>query len=58
MVLVVENIQEGGCERMEIVKYGETLDDVAELFAACFLGEFDLSSVKGSNSGNLETSAD
>jgi len=42
MILVVEDVQEGGCERVEVVKYGETLDDVAELFAACFLGKFDL----------------
>lgn len=42
MILVVEDVQEGGCERVEVVKDGETLDDVAEFFAACFLGEFDL----------------
>lgn len=52
----VENVHQIAVERMLVGEHREARDDGAELFAACFLCELDLTGVEGSNSANCSVS--
>lgn len=47
VVGIVERVEQILVERMDILQSRETLEDGAELFGECFLGELDLSGVEG-----------
>lgn len=57
MIGIVKNVQERRGERVEVREDGETLDNVAEFFTACFSSELDFSGVECADTADLETGA-
>ena len=43
VILVVENVEEVAVERMDVLYFGEVVEDVSKTFVDCVLTEFYLS---------------